>query len=502
MLKKSCGIYQRAFRVLCVGMMTVMVLPHFAVAKAAPESFAPLVEKLMPAVVNISTTQKIKTSDAMMPEGNLSPDQMDEFRDFMERFGGGQGGMMLPSQPKEQEVQSLGSGFVIDAAGYVVTNNHVIDGAKQITVKFPDKSEYPAKIVGKDAKMDLALLKIDGKKPFPFVSFGNSDAAKVGDWIIAIGNPFGLGGTVTAGIISARERNINAGPFDDFIQTDAAINRGNSGGPMFNADGEVIGINSAIFSPSGGNVGIGFAVPSSMAQPVLKQLRTEGRTHRAWLGVKIQQVNEEVADSVGLDKPKGALVIEVTPDSPASKAHFKAGDVVIEFNGKAIEEMHLLPRTVAEAKIGGIVPVTVWRDGKPVKLEVKLGEMKDDEEELHAAADDTDAPAKADEGTALLGMQVTNLSPALKKELSQAKNPPANGVVVLGAKPDSVSSERGIRKGDIITAIGQQEVTSVDVLKSGIAAAKKEARKFALLRIWRKGENTFVTLPLEEKVEK
>lgn len=476
----------------CAAAMMLAPLAH-AHASAAPESFAPLVEKLMPAVVNISTTQKVQTGADMFSEGNIPSDQMNELRDFMERFGGGN---MMMTPPKEQEMQSLGSGFVIDPAGYVVTNNHVIDGAKEIKVKFPDKTEYPAKIVGKDPKMDLALLKITASKPFPFVSFGNSDVAKVGDWIIAIGNPFGLGGTVTAGIISARERNINAGPFDDFIQTDAAINRGNSGGPMFNSNGEVIGINSAIFSPSGGNVGIGFAVPSTMAQPVLKQLRETGHVQRAWLGVKIQQVDDEVANSLGMDKSRGALVMEVTPNSPASKAQFKTGDVVVEFNGKAIDEMHILPRTVAEAKIGSTVPVTVLRDGKPVKLNVTLGELKDDapKQTIQLGAHDEKSPANV--GVAVLGMQLANMSPELKQQLGDGAIPD-KGAVVLSVKPDSVSATRGIRKGDVITAIGQTDVSSVEALKTGIAAAKKGARKFVLLRVWRKGESTFVTLPLE-----
>ena len=480
----------------------LMVNVSSAQAKAAPESFAPLVEVLTPAVVNIFTTQKVKQdaeSGAELPEGALPPDQMEEFKEFMERFGGGMGGM--PDEGMQQDMQSLGSGFVIDSAGYVVTNNHVVEGADEIKVRFQDKKEeYVAKLVGKDAKTDLALLKIESKQPFPFVKFGNSDVSKVGDWVIAIGNPFGLGGSVTAGIISARGRNINAGPFDDFIQTDAAINRGNSGGPMFNTDGEVIGINSAIFSPSGGNVGIGFAVPSSMAEPVLKQLRDGGKIHRAWLGVKIRQVTEEVADSVGLGKDRGAFVEDVTAGSPAQKSRFQAGDVILSFNGKPIEEMHFLPRIVAETKIGSTVPVVVWREGKEITVKVTLAEMKDDEVAENDQSHDSSTPSDASTRT-LLGMKLSNLTAELVAQLGK-KDVPAKGVVVVGVDAKGVSATRGIRRGDVIIAAAQQEVTTLDGLQKVIEAAKKSARKFILLRIWRSGESTFVTVPLAEKEAK
>jgi serine protease Do len=481
---------------LSVMAMTATVMPSPVWAKAAPESFAPLVETLTPAVVNVFTTQKVKQdADSELPEGTLPPDQMEEFKNFMERFGGG---MNPPSdEGAERDMQSLGSGFVIDPAGYIVTNNHVVDGADEIKVRFQDKAEYVAKLVGRDAKTDLALLKIEGKQPFPSVKFGNSDASKVGDWVIAIGNPFGLGGSVTAGIISARGRNINSGPFDDFIQTDAAINRGNSGGPMFNTEGEVIGINSAIFSPSGGNIGIGFAVPSSMAEPVLKQLREVGKIHRAWLGVKIRQVTEEMSDSVGLKGESGAFVEDVTAGSPAEKAQFKAGDIILSFNGKPIEEMHFLPRIVAETKIASTVPVVVWRDGKEMTIKVTLAEMKD-EEVADAAKSKEDKGAVDKASEKMLGMQLSEMTAELKSQLGK-KDVPSKGVVVVGVDAKGVSAARGIRRGDVIISAAQQEVSSLKGLHSILDDAKKTARKFILLRVWRAGETTFVTVPLAEK---
>ncbi|WP_375731161.1 Do family serine endopeptidase, partial [Azospirillum sp. B506] len=339
----------------------------------APGSFADLAEKLLPAVVNISTSQSApQRPQGQRPEVPQFPPGSpfeDFFRDFFDR-------QQQQDQP-QRKATSLGSGFIIDAKnGYVVTNNHVVQDADEITVILQDDTNIKAELVGKDSKTDLALLKIKTSHPLVAVPFGDSDAMRVGDWVLAIGNPFGLGGSVTAGIISARQRNIDAGPYDDFLQTDASINRGNSGGPMFNLNGEVIGINTAIFSPSGGSVGIGFAIPSNLAKQVVAQLKDYGKTRRGWLGVRIQAVTPEIAESLGLPNHKGALVASVTQDGPAAKGGIQAGDVVTKFDGREIDEMRRLPRVVAETSIDKAVPVEVWRKGKSQTVHVKVGELE------------------------------------------------------------------------------------------------------------------------------
>lgn len=472
---------------------TLLALPLHAMARSAPDSFSPLVERLMPAVVNISTTQKISPSEL---SGQMLPFQdipqgpgMEEFKEFFERFGGG--GKSAP-----QEVQSLGSGFIIDPAGYVVTNNHVITKAEDITVILSDNTKLKATVVGKDPKTDLALLKVDSKTPLPFVSFGNSDNSKVGDWVIAIGNPFGLGGSVSAGIISARQRNINAGPFDDFIQTDAAINRGNSGGPMFNMDGEVIGINSAIFSPSGGNIGIGFAVPSSLAQPVLKQLRELGKTQRGWLGVKIQEVTDEMAESMGLGKARGALVIEVSPDSPAGKAGIKLGDVITRFDGRDVKEMRQLPRIVAETKIGKEVDVDVFREGKTHSFDITVAELEETDEEMAEDAP-ADKPKGAGKTEKLLGMELTALNAELRQQYGLDAG--TKGLLVITVDEGSEAAKQDVREGDIIHQIGSTPITDLDEAADALSAVRNAGRKNALIRLEREGEPVFITLPTEEK---
>lgn len=473
--------------------------PALAFGSNMPGSFADLVEKLSPAVVNVSTKQKVKGGNMGMflPFEGMPPGQMDQFKDFFEQFGMPQGegdgnGKEIP----EQEVQSLGSGFVIDPEGYIVTNNHVIDDADEITVRFQDDTQYEAKLIGRDSKTDLALLKIEAKKKLPYVTFGDSDKARVGDWIVAIGNPYGLGGSVTTGIISARSRHINAGPFDDFLQTDAAINRGNSGGPMFDVDGKVIGVNTAIFSPTGGNVGIGFAIPAAIVQPTIEQLKQYGRTHRGWLGVKIQHVTDEVADSVGLDKARGALVLEVTPDSPAAKAGVQAGDVILSFDGRDVKEMRELPRIVAETKIGAKVDMTLWRAERKKSVSVTTGEL--DEKEDEVASDGEKKPAKA-EGEKLLGMTLAPVDEALRKQFGLGKK--VEGVAVMDVDSAGVAASRGITPGDVITGVGQEDVATVESLKKAIDAAKKDGKKFALIRVTRGKSATFVTLPTSEEKE-
>jgi serine protease Do len=467
-----------------------------AMARETPPSFADMVETLSPAVVNISTTQKVKanTGPSMQFQGLPQGEEYEPFREFFERFYErfGDGGML----PKEQNVTSLGSGFVVDPEGYIVTNNHVVEQADEVTVTFQDDSKFEAKVVGKDAKTDLALLKIETNKKLPFVTFGDSDEMRVGDWVIAIGNPFGLGGSVSAGIVSARSRNINAGPFDDFIQTDAAINRGNSGGPLFNINGEVIGVNSAIFSPSGGNIGIGFAIPSTLVKPVLQQLREYGRTHRGWLGVKIQHVTEEIADSIGLKSTNGALVLEVNPKSPADKAGVEVGDVILSFNGQAIREMRKLPRLVAETKVGTKVGMTVWRKGDEKNLSITLGEMEEEETDQAADSQGESKQAEQTKTEEYLGLKLMTLTRSLRKEYNIEQ--PTEGVVVLGVEPGTVGDTSGLRRYDIIIEANQKPVESVDELKAAIKEAGKQDKKHALLRVSRGGTVMFVTIPVKK----
>src|SRR6478736_6337332 len=344
-----------------------------------PASVADLAEGLLDAVVNISTSQNVKDDEGVGPAPRApdgSPFQ-EFFNDFFNKQKGNKGG--------NHNVNSLGSGFVIDPQGYIVTNNHVIEGADDIEVNFADGSKLKARLIGTDTKTDLSVLKVEPKAPLKFVKFGDSSGMRIGDWVMAIGNPFGFGGSVTVGIISGRGRNINAGPYDNFIQTDAAINKGNSGGPLFNMKGEVIGINTAIISPSGGSIGIGFSVPSELASGVVDQLREYGETRRGWLGVRIQPVTDEVADSLGLSSAKGALVAGVIKGGPVDDGSIKAGDVILKFDGKAVNEMRDLPRVVAESPVGKEVDVLVLRDGKEQTVKVRLGRLEDSDQ---AAAND------------------------------------------------------------------------------------------------------------------
>ncbi len=463
-------------------------------AQAQPESFAPVVAPLMPAVVNISTTQKVVTQAAVpfriegLPEGDPQAEQFKElFRQFGERFGGGD---------SEREVTSLGSGFVIDPKGYVVTNNHVVANADEVTVIFSDNTHLVADIVGRDAKTDLALLKVKPAKPLAYVKFGDSDALKVGDWVIAVGNPFGLGGSVSAGIVSARGRNINAGPFDDFIQTDAAINRGNSGGPLFNATGEVVGINSAIFSPTGTNIGIGFAVPTSLAKPVLDQLRQYGKAQRAWLGVKIQEVNEEIAEAIGMKSPSGALLLEITPDSPAAKAGLQKGDVILTFGGRTIKEMRNLPRVVAETKTNTKVAVQLFRKGKTMTLPVLLEEQPGEEGDAPTNKKPGAKPVVPSAKTSrVLGMQLAPLDMAVRAQFGIPKD--IKGLLVTELDRNGDVAKQGVRPGDVITDVNQTPVAKPEDVSAQVAAVKKARREFLLMRIARGSALQFVTVPVK-----
>ncbi|SCA56505.1 putative periplasmic serine endoprotease DegP-like [Candidatus Terasakiella magnetica] len=439
-------------------------------ARSAPESFADLAEKLLPAVVNISTTQKVDAAHGQLPQG-----VPDFFREFFERRGG-----QMPQQ-RQRQATSLGSGFVIDAqAGLIVTNNHVIQDAEEIKVILQDNTSLDAELLGKDPKTDIALLKVEKKKGVKLieVSLGNSDKTRVGDWVVAIGNPFGLGGSVTAGIVSARGRNIQAGPYDDFIQTDASINKGNSGGPLFNLNGDVIGINTAIYSPSGGSVGIGFSVPSNIAKTVIADLQEYGRTRRGWLGVRIQTVSDEIAENLGLEDARGALVTSVAEGGPAEKAKIQKGDVILTFNGKGVSEMRKLPRIVAETEVGKSVPVKVWRKGKIKKLSVKVGELEVAEKNGSVGkpkVTKTSATLKE------LGLSLGSLNDQLRERFKLPEE--ASGVVILNVVADGPAAQKGIRAGELIVEVSQKEITSPDEVKKAVKKAKKEKQKSLLLLI-------------------
>ena len=473
----------------------LVIFASGAWAKPAPDSFADLAQKLLPAVVNISTTQTIKApgKGPVGPEvPNFPPGSPFEefFKDFLNRNHGQNTPEALP-----RRATSLGSGFIVDPSGLVVTNNHVIADADEITVTLQDNTNFKAKVVGRDTKIDVALLKVESAKPLPAVKFGDSDQTRIGDWVLAIGNPFGLGGTVTAGILSARSREIDAGPYDDFLQTDAAINRGNSGGPMFNMAGEVIGINTAIYSPSGGSIGIGFALPSNLAGPVVDQLREYGRPRRGWLGVNIQSVNDEIAESLGLDKPKGALIASVKEGGPAQVAGIQPGDVVLDFDGKSVDDMRHLPRIVAETAIDKAVKVTVWRKRKELSLDVKVGELKEEQQQA-ALPDKPEKPAVPEGTVQVLGLSLANLTPDLRERFGLSED--TAGVVVTEVAANSQASDKGVRAGDVIVEAAQEDVKNAGQISSLIDEAKKAGRKSVLLLVDRQGDLRFVALKLDQ----
>jgi len=468
-----------------------LLISSAAFAKAAPASFADLAEKLLPAVVNISTSQVVKR-DGAAPQQRPQLPPGSPFEEFFKEFFDRQQQRNTPNR----RATSLGSGFIIDPSGLIVTNNHVIEGADEISVILHDDTRLKAELVGRDAKTDLAILRVKSKKKLPYVKLGNSDKSRVGDWVVAIGNPFGLGGTVTAGIISARARNINAGPYDDFIQSDASINKGNSGGPMFNMAGEVIGINTAIYSPSGGSVGIGFAIPANLAKPIIAQLTKFGRARRGWLGVRIQTVTEELADSLGLDKARGALVADVTKGGPAESSKVQVGDVVLSFDGKPIVEMRNLPRIVAETEVGKKVKVDVWRKGRKVTLDAKLGEFPEDKKPVLAKVSGT--KKGADNSVTVLGLTMAPVTDKLRRQFKLGKK--VKGVIITKVVNDSPASEKQIRAGSIIRKIGpdQKPVSSPAQVKNKVESARKAKLKSLLFLIERGGDSRFVALRLSK----
>jgi serine protease Do len=462
------------------GAPTVAVSPSVA---ARPQGYADLAERLLPMVVNISTSQTLRRpqgpqtqNQPQLPEGSPLDDF---FKEFNERGN------------RPRRVQSLGSGFVIDPAGYVVTNNHVIEGADEITVILEDDTSLPATLVGTDDKTDLAVLKVNSKQPLAVAKFGDSDKARVGDLVMAIGDPFGLGGTVTTGIVSARNRDINSGPYDDFIQTDAPINRGNSGGPLFNMDGEVIGVNSAIYSPTGGSVGIGFAIPSNAARNVVEQLKSKGRIERGWLGVRIQAVSQEIAESMGLDRPRGALIAGITDGGPAAKAGMQNGDVVVSFDGKQVADSRALPRIVADSAIGKTVSMEVIRKGARRTIPITVQKLVEEDAKKVASAAKPDAKtAPKAPVVSNLGMSLATISPDARRRFRL--DPKVAGVVVTDIDADSPAGQKNIKAGDVITEVAQQKVASPEDVSNRIDAERKAGRKVVLLQVSRGGELTFI----------
>ena len=455
-------------------------------ARGAPESFADLAEELSPSVVNITTSTTIAgiTDQArpQIPEG--SPFE-DLFRDF---FNNGEGGQARPRRSS-----ALGSGFVISADGFIVTNNHVIDKADEIVIEFFDGKELVAELVGRDPKTDIALLKVEATEPLPFVGFGDSDIARVGDWVMAIGNPLGQGFSVSAGIISARNRTLRSGPYDDFIQTDAAINRGNSGGPLFNMNGEVIGVNTAIISPNGGSIGLGFSMSSRVVSRVVNQLKEYGETRRGWLGVQIQDIDSDMAEALGLEKVSGALVSGV-PDGPGADAGIVSGDVILSFDGVEVENTRGLVTIVGNADVGKVVDVIIFRDGKSKTIKVTLGRREAAEKEKIVPT--AKVPEKIKE-TEELGMKLLTINSETRTQLNLPED--LNGVAVLDVTETSDAFEKGIRAGDVIVEAGRTKVTDVNDISDIFENAISSGRKSILLLVQRGNNSRFVGLSLSKE---
>jgi serine protease Do len=464
------------------------------------QSFAPLVKRVLPAVVNISVTEK---SGVQMMSGDL-PDEFRDtpFGDFLRRFFEQHGGHAPsfqspfsdnnPDDGDEAKAIALGSGFIVDPSGLIVTNNHVVGEAARVQVILQDNSKYPAKILGRDPRTDIAVLKIDAHKPLPFVRFGDSSAAQIGDWVVAVGNPFGLGGTVTTGIISARGRDIHSGQFDDFLQIDAPINRGNSGGPTFNLNGEVIGINTAIYSPNGGSVGIGFAVPSNVAKHVVKQLEDHGKVTRGWLGVQIQSVTPAIAASLGLKSDHGALVAMVSQDSPGARAGLKQGDVILSFDGSSINELRDLPRLVASSAPDSNATMTVWRDGRTSELHTTLGEAPENPRLASASGFSQDQNENRADA---MGLHFAPLTEEARHDLHIGRD--VNGVVISRVEHGSAADTVGLQRGDVLMAIDQQPVRNPAEAARKLREIARSPRKSALLLLNRHGVTQYVGVALD-----
>jgi serine protease Do len=442
-----------------------------------------LVTRVKPAVVQISTISggpRAQGEDnGQLQQAPDIPDLQGPFGDMLRRYFGEQGrGLRMPEQ------RAQGSGFIIDPSGYIVTNNHVVDGARQVSVTLTDGDKYTAKVIGRDDKTDLALVKIETGHPLPYVAFGDSDTTHEGDWVVAVGNPYGLGGTVTAGIISAHGRNINAGPYDDFLQIDAPINPGNSGGPLFNQSGQVVGIDTAIYSPSGGSVGIGFAIPSNVAKTIVAQLRAHGKVTRGWLGVAMQPLTPSLAKAVGLASDHGVLIDTVTPGSPAAKADLRQGDVITTFDGKTIENARDLAMAVAGTPAGKTVRVGIWRENHSRTVDVTIRTQ----DETQVASADTGASG------AKVGMTLQPLTPDLRSQLDLPAG--ANGVLVGDVAEGSKADDSGVQAGDVIERVGGSAVTTPAQVAEAIRSAQQQKKQAVALLVRRNGANAYLGLQL------
>src|SRR5712671_1018659 len=500
-----CRRLRPVMAAICLGATVgaASVLNSAPASARGPDGIADVAEKVIDAVVNISTSQTVEAKGGgegrgampQLPPGSPFEEFFDDFFKNRRGPGGNSKGGDRGTDLQPRKTNSLGSGFIVDTSGIVVTNNHVIADADEINVIMNDGTKIKAELVGVDKKTDLAVLKFKPVKPLVAVKFGDSDKLRLGEWVIAIGNPFSLGGTVTAGIVSARNRDINSGPYDNYIQTDAAINRGNSGGPLFNLEGEVIGVNTAIISPSGGSIGIGFSVPSKTAMPVIEQLKQFGETRRGWLGVRIQQVTDEIAESLNIKPPRGALVAGVDDKGPAKPAGIEPGDVIVKFDGKDIKEMRDLPRAVADTAVGKQTPVIIIRKGKEETKSVTLGRLEDGEK-LAAVDPKSDAPADKTVVKKALGIELANMSDDLRKKYKIKDT--VKGVVITGVDASSPAADKRLSPGDVIVEIAQEAVASADDFQAKIDKLKKDGRKSALLLVaGADGELRFIALSLQ-----
>lgn len=455
--------------------MILAAAPATTLAQPGPqEGFADLADRLKTAVVNITTSQTVERPRGQTPQFPPGSPFGDLFDDFFDENG------------EPRQIQSLGSGFIIDPSGIVVTNNHVIEGAQEIEVIFPDGTTLPATLIGRDPDTDLAALQIERGGPFDAVPWGDSDAVRVGDWVVAIGNPFGLGGSVSAGIISARSRDIQAGRYDDFLQTDAAINRGNSGGPLFNLDGEVVGVNTAIISPSGGSIGLGFSIPSNLAEGVIAQILEDGAVQRGWLGVRLRAVDESIAERIGLDAPRGVLVGSVTRDGPADKGGVQEGDVILTFAGEEVTEVRALQRQIAEFEVGAVADIDVWRDGETVSVAVEIGLLESDmlaEEQPEPSAAGLDVDVETIE---VIGLGLAELSDELRGRFGLPET--VEGVLIASVDPTSSAYEQGVRVGDVIVEVARAPAIDPATTRALIEAQLDSGRRSVLMMIARGSE--------------
>jgi serine protease Do len=486
--------------VMVVGLALAQpIIVQPAQARDAPESFADLVDKLMPTVVNITTTQNLPQQGSRLRDmPQLPPGSPFEelFKEFFDHRNG--------EEQQRRRGTSLGSGFIVDGDGYIVTNNHVIQGAEDITVILRDDTQLKAKLVGTDSRVDVAVLKVEppGKKPLPAIKFGDSDKVRVGDWVIAIGNPFGLGHSVTAGIISARGRALNDS-LDDYLQTDAAINKGNSGGPLFNTDGEVIGVNTAIYSPSGTNAGLAFSIPSNLVKQAADQLREFGRIRRGWIGVSYQSVTDDIADSFGLDHAHGVLVANVVADGPAAKAGIKRNDIIVTFGGQDVPDLRRFPRLVANARVGSTIDVGVWRQGKETTVKLKIAEQEEPEKQNASAQGGSTQPKKPVEPDQVvtstieqLGLTLQKLSDQLREKYGLSDN--AKGVVVTKVAADSPAAEKQLQAGDLILEVDQKPVGTPQEVSEIVAKLQAQKKRSVLLFVERQGDPRFAALRLSK----